>query len=122
MVSATLGHTDRTPGRRMQRLNDMSAKLLCKLTLDTAESGNDVIALKEDTTLSAIFDSNTFLDAGLTGSVLVGGAYEAQPVEAAKAASAQEVQAALERAAVNMAKLIYAQLDEDTIKKLESGL
>lgn len=121
-VSATLGHTDRTPGRRMQRLNDMSAKLRCELTLETSEAGNSVITLGEKTTLSAVFDGNTFLDVAMTGSTQVGGNSAEAVLAGAPVSQTEAITAALEEATLRMAKQMYALLDDDAREKIEAGL
>ena len=121
-VSVSLGHTDKAAGRRMQRLNDMSAKLRCVLSLATAESGNDVIDLSEEATLSAIFDGNTFLDVGMKGTASVGGAYEGAQLTGAPVADADTLSAAFKTAAANMARALYAQLGDSAKEKIEKGL
>lgn len=126
-MSATLGYTDNTPGRRMQRLNDLSIKLKTVTTLTTAEAGNEVIDLDETISLTAVFDDNTFLDVSADCEAAVGGrsgeALNAAPAEnAAQTASAETVAAALEEAAARMAQLIYGQLSESQRASIEKGL
>lgn len=121
-VSATLGHTDNTPGRRMQRLNDLSVKLRTVLSLETAETGNDVIAMDGETTLSAVFDGNTYLDLAIDAASQVGGAGQAPAVTAGAPAQTQEVAAALQEAAVLLMQRLYPQLGEKNVEKIGAGL
>lgn len=125
-INATLGHTDHAPGRRMQRLNDLSVKLRSTLTLDTAEAGDDVIGIDGESTLSAVFDGNTFMDIAVDSSTQVGGSGGAAQgetaMEAAQPASWQALAAALEDAAASLAQRMYPQLGEKTRDKIGAGL
>lgn len=121
-VSATLGYTDHAPGRRMQRLNDLSVTMKTVTTLTTAEAGDDVIALSEDLSLKAVFDGNTYLDVSTDAQMRVGGECEWLPVEAEDAKPQTELVPALEDAAAKMAKALYAQIEDKVKKKIENGL
>lgn len=121
-VSATLGYTDHAPGRRMQRLNDLSIKLKTVTNLTTAEAGDEVIALSEDLSLTAVFDGNTYLDVSADADVRVGGEGEAPSLADADVQPQEALAPALKGAAAKMAKAIYAQLEEKTRSKVESGL
>ena len=63
-VSASLGHTDKTPGRRMQRLNDAAAEMKHTIRLTTTEAEHAPIELTDEITLDVTLDSNAFLRAG----------------------------------------------------------
>ena len=121
-VSATLGYTDHAPGRRMQRLNDLSVTLKGVTTLTTAEAGDDVIALSEDVSLKAVFDGNTYLDVSTDAQVRVGGEGEPLAWTAEDAKLQAELAPALDDAAEKMAKALYAQLEDKAKKKIENGL
>ena len=121
-VSATLGYTDHAPGRRMQRLNDLSVTLKGVTTLTTAEAGDDVIALSEDVSLKAVFDGNTYLDVSTDAQVRVGGEGEPLAWAAEDAKPQAELAPALDDAAAKMAKALYAQLEDKAKKKIENGL
>ena len=121
-VSATLGHTDHAPERRMQRLNDLSVKLRCVLALDTCESENPQVQIAEQTTLSAVFDGSTFLDVGLKGTAQVGAQVPEFEISDAPVVSGEEIVRAFEDAAVQMAKMLYPQLSEKIRDKVGAGL
>ena len=122
VITVTLGHTDRTPGRRMQRLNDMSAKLRCEMTVQSEEIGSAPVAIAEETSLSATFDGNTFLDVSAEGDALIGGEAKAPVLTGAPASSVEEIGAALGEAAERIAKLVYPQLGDGAMSKAEKGL
>ena len=121
-VSATLGYTDHAPGRRMQRLNDLSVTLKGVTTLTTAEAGDGVIALSEDVSLKAVFDGNTYLDVSADAQVRVGGEGEPLAWTAEDAKLQAELAPALDDAAAKIAKALYAQLEDKAKKKIENGL
>lgn len=111
-ISASLGHTDRTPGRRMQRLNDIAAetKHVIRLTTDAADAP---IELDDEITLDVTMDSNTFLAGSASLQMCIGGE-EKMP--------AQNLQAMDEASAKALAGKLYRTLDEKTKNTLEAGL
>ena len=119
-VNATLGLTDRAPGRRMQRLNDASIKLRSVLTLDGAQE--NVLLMGESSSLTAVFDGNTFLSASAEGTIAAGGEYEAPALSGAPQAEPDEIRAAVQDTAVSMARRLYAMLDDQARDKIEAGL
>ena len=121
-VTVTLGHTDRTPGRRMQRLNDMSAKLRCDMTVRSQETASAPVAIAEKSSLSATFDGNTFLDVSVKGDALIGGEKKQPALTGAPASSMEEIGAAFGEAAERIAKLVYPQLGSDAVSKAQKGL
>ncbi len=120
VVSLTLSHSDRTPGREMQRMNQGEASMRHEIRLTTADAGNDVIALTDGITLSVVMDDKTVLDAAADAAITVGG--EAVPMALDGEAGAQTLEAALERAAQEIARGVYGQLGEKTQKKIHEGL
>lgn len=122
VITVTLGHTDRTPGRRMQRLNDMSAKLRCEMTVKSQEDAQAAVTIAEKSSLSATFDGNTFLDVSAAGDALIGGEANAPVLRGVPEAQPEEIKAAFEAAAIEIAKTVYPQLDRDAMKKAEKGL
>ena len=123
VVSMTLEHNDNTPGREMQRMNKAEAKLRHEIRLTTADVGNDVIDLTDAITLSVVMDENTVLDAAADAAITVGGeaaqiALESAAIPAADGAIGE----ALERAAQEIARKVYAQLGEKTKEKIADGL
>jgi len=122
VITVTLGHTDRTPGRRMQRLNDMSAKLRCEMTVKSQETANTPVSIAETSSISAAFDGNTFLDVSVTGDALVGGEGEKPVLSGAPVSAQTEILSAFEEAAVQIARTVYPQLDKEAMKKAEKGL
>ena len=120
-VNATLGHTDNRPGLRMQRLNDISAKLRFVLGLTTQEDAQEVIAVSDSATLSVVLDSNTFLDCAADMTFSVGGE-RAQEAQAAQPAPQEQLEGALQEAVVSLARALYPTLSESAKEKTEAGL
>ena len=112
-VSATLGHTDKTPGRRMQRLNDIAAEAKHVIRLTTAEAAGEAIELTDEITLNVTMDSNTFLAGSADVSMCVGGEADAVP---------EKLRAMDEASAMALVKDVYRMLDEKTKNSLEEGL
>ena len=122
-VSATLGHTDGRPGLRMQRLNDISAKLHFVLGLTTQEAGDAVIGVSDDATLSIVLDGNTFLDCAADMTLSVGGQPAQESPEPAGTIAPQEaLEAAVQDAVVALARGLYPTLSASAKNKAESGL
>ena len=120
-VNATLGHTDNRPGLRMQRLNDISARLRFVLGLTTQEDAQEVIAVSDSATLSVVLDSNTFLDCAADMTFSVGGE-RAQEEQAAQPAPQEQLEGALQEAVVSLARALYPTLSESAKEKTEAGL
>ena len=124
-VTAHLGHTDRTPGRQMQRLNDISADLRVTLGIATDESEYGAYAFTNDATLSIDLDGNAFLGGKMQGSVSV-----RQGVSDAKTAQSEQatpldgegLRALLDETARGLAARLYPTLGDDSRAKVESGL
>ena len=124
-VSASLGHTDRTPGRRMQRLNDIAAELRAHINLRTGEDGAGEQGFVTDATLSVTMDGNTFLTGGMTAAVTAGAktAFDAPQADAgAHPATGEELEAAAGQALRDLAAGLYAQLSEKSLEKIGAGL
>ena len=122
VITVTLGHTDRTPGRRMQRLNDASAKLRCEMTVKSQETADQPVSVGEETSLLVKLDGNTFLDVSAQGDARIGGEAETIALVGAPVSTREEIEAALGEAAVRMASAVYPQLDQSARKKAEDGL
>lgn len=112
-VTASLGHTDKTPGRRMQRLNDAAAEMKHTIRLTTTEAQQAPIELTDEITLDVTLDSNTFLRAGADVRMNVGGEMPDM---------LHNLQAMDEASAKALAKGIYRTLDDETRNTLEEGL
>ena len=112
-VSASLGHTDKTPGRRMQRLNDAAAEMKHAIRLTTTEADNAPIKLTDAITLDVTMDGNAFLRAGADVQMRAG--EEIQQ-------TLQNLQAMDEASAKALAKEIYRTLDDKAKNTLEAGL
>ncbi len=123
-VSVTLGHTDRTPGRRMQRLNDIAATLKGRLNVETAEGQSGPVPLTAEGTLSVTMDGNDFLGGGVTLTALAGGkpALTAPAAPQTDGEAQADARAALDEALHALTAGLYAQLGEDSMNKIESGL
>ncbi len=81
-VKASLSHEDKTPGRRMQRLNSVDAETDSVLRLTTREQDEEPIFLRDEMTFRAAFDENTLLEGSAKVSIRMGDAAEAQEVQA----------------------------------------
>lgn len=124
-VTATLTHQDKTPGRRMQRLNDVSATLKNVISIRTGEESDGPVALSDDVTLEVVMDSNTFLNGGAALRVSVGGEaadIAAVPPDGGNAVSAQELAKAAKEAVQALSARLYARLDEAARERLTQGL
>ncbi len=121
-VTATLAHKDNTPGKRMQRLNQVDVVNKNILRITTTEDESDTQSFTDEMSLKIDMDSNTFLEGGMKLSVTVGGeapkavGTDAQPVDG------QEVQAAFDSAIQTLSARLYAQLDEKTKQAIADGL
>ena len=71
-ITASLGHTDKTPGRRMQRLNDAAAEIKNVIRLTTRETDN-VLEMTDEITFDVTMDSNAFLAGGADVTLRAGG-------------------------------------------------
>jgi len=111
-ISASLGHTDKTPGRRMQRLNDAAAETKHVIRLRTAEADTS-IELTDEITLDVTLDGNAFLCGSADVRLCAGGEMTQMP---------QDPGAMDETSAKALAKEIYRTLDETTKNTLEEGL
>lgn len=122
VMTVTLGHTDRTPGRRMQRLNDASAKLRCEMTVKSQDAAKAPVLIDEKSSLSVEFDGNTFLDVSVEGDVQVGGEARLAALAGVPVSSKEEIGAAFETAAERIAGMIYPRLGRKAVSKAENGL
>lgn len=121
-VTATLAHKDNTPGKRMQRLNQVDAVNKNILRITTTDGGDDALNFTDDMSLKIEMDGNTFLEGGMKLSVTVGGeAPEAVGAEA-QPADGQTVQAAFDSAVRALSTRLYAQLGEKTKQAIADGL
>ena len=111
-ISASLGHTDHTPGRRMQRLNDIAAETKHVIRLSSAEA-DEAMELTDEITISVTMDSNSFLSAGADVRMQVGGEKPAMP---------EQIEMMGEEPAKALAKQLYRSLDEKTKESLSAGL
>ena len=112
-VSASFGHTDKTPGRRMQRLNDAAAQMKHSIRLTTTETPGEPIELRDEITLDVTMDGNAFLAASADVTMRAGG-------EAMQAG--EDLRAMDEASAKALAKKLYRTLDEKYQNSLEEGL
>lgn len=111
-VTASLGLTDRRPGRRMLRLNDAAAEVQNVIRLTTRET-DEVIELTDTVTFDVTLDSNAFLAGSADVSMRVGGEAGAVP---------EGLQAMDETAAKALAHKLYRQLDKNTLDTIHEGL
>lgn len=112
-ITASLGHTDRRPGMRWLRLNDVAASSEHALTITTHEAGDEVIAFIDALSLDVTLDGNAFLSAGADVTVRVGG--QAQP-------AAQDAEPMTQEAVEALAGKLYRRLDDDVKATIQEGL
>lgn len=112
-ITASLTHEDRTPGRRMQRLNRVDAEMKNVIRLTTHERGDDAIELTDAIELEVTLDENAFLAGSADVTVRVGGGVQ-RP-----ALTQQEITTEAVR---TLAKRLYPQLEEDTKAAIRKGL
>ena len=112
-ITASLGHTDKTPGGRMQRLNDAAAEMKHTIRLTTTEAEYAPIELTDEIKLDVTLDGNAFLRAGADVHMRAGGEMEEAPLS---------LQAMDEASAKALAREIYRTLDDETQNTLEEGL
>lgn len=121
-VTAKLAHKDNTPGKRMQRLNQVDAANKNILRITTTDGRDDALSFTDEMSLKIEMDGNTFLEGGMKLSVTVGGeAPEAVGAEA-QPADGQTVQAAFDSAVRALSARLYAQLGEKTKQAIADGL
>lgn len=138
-VTTTLTHQDKTPGRRMLRLNAVEGKLKQTLRLTTAEGdgAESAYAITDDVTADIQMDSNTFLKGSAALSIAVDGNAKAtgEAADGARTGVATggeanerqqdgvaDIAEAMRRAVEKLASSLYAQLGESTREKIEKGL
>ena len=122
VLSAELGHTDKTPGRRMQRLNDLNIKLRQAITMTTREADGP-LELSDSVTLDFKMDGTDFAVGSAKLAIRVGGvqtpaAVAAQPREA----DAQTLREAVQEAVIGIAQGIWAQMSESQRGRITNGL
>ena len=122
VLSAELGHTDKTPGRRMQRLNDLNIKLRQAITMTTREADGP-LELSDSVTLDFKMDGTDFAVGSAKLAVRVGGgqtpaAVAAQPREA----DAKTLREAVQEAVIGIAQGIWAQMSESQRGRITNGL
>lgn len=112
-ITASLSHVDKTPGRRMQRLNDVAAEVKNVIRMTTHESGDETLSLSDEITFEVVLGSNTFL-AGSADVKLRAGGEKTQVFPEAEQIS--------ETSAKALAQKIYMQLGEKAKENIQNGL
>ena len=114
-ISITAGLTleDKTPGRRMQRLNSVAAETKNTLRLTTHESGDEFIELTDAIEIGVTLDENDFLAGSADVTVRVGGDVQMP---------APEPEEITPETAGTLAARLYPLLHEDTIAAIRKGL
>lgn len=122
IVTTTLAHKDNTPGKRMQRLNQVDAVNKNILRITTTDGGDDALSFTDEMSLKIEMDGNTFLEGGMKLSVTVGGEAPKAVGAEAQPADGQTVQAAFDSAVRALSTRLYAQLGEKTKQAIVDGL
>ena len=121
-ITSTFTHQDNTPGRRMQRLNDVDAEDKHVIRIVTAQEAQEALSFTDEETLRVTMDSNDFLAGSMTLRATIGGEAP-QPVRGeAQPVSDQELEGVWERAIRTLSARIYAQLGETTSEKISGDL
>ena len=122
VISAELGHTDKTPGRRMQRLNDLNLKLRQAISMTTWAVDRPP-TFTDSVTLDFKMDGNALAAGSAQLSVRVGGDDLTVQQEAqVRSATAEELSGAVQEAVLDIARRIWAQLDAADREKIAAGL
>ena len=127
-VSATLGHTDKTPGRKMMRLNDLSAELRATLGVQTGEEDEDALVMSDEAKLTLKLDGNDFLGGSMKAEITIGDAQttargmEIAPAQAIELTTPQDVQGLMGKISRELAAKLYNRLGEKARQKIENGL
>ena len=123
VISAELGHTDKTPGRRMQRLNDLNLKLRQAISMTTGAQDGP-LTFADSVTLNFKMDGNDLAAGSAQLTVRVGGEELAVQQEAVQVreATAQELAGAAQQAVQDIAGRLWAQMGAQEREKISSGL
>ena len=119
-VSVNMTHKDNTPGKRMQRLNQIDAEGKNVIRITTTETPAERCTFTNEISGKILMDSNTFLEGGVKLNVTVGG--EAPAAVSGEAADEPTLRQAFEQAVQNLSRRLYRQLDEKTQKAVSNGL
>ena len=120
-VSVNMTHKDNTPGKRMQRLNQVDIEGKNVIRIVTTEDEMQHNALTDEATVKVMMDGNTFLSGGAALDVRFGGEAP-EAVSAETAGDETALSEALERAVQNLSRRVYRQLDANTQKAIGDGL
>ena len=127
-VSATLGHTDKTPGRQMMRLNDLSAELRATLGVQTGEEDEGALVLSDEAKLTLKLDGNDFLGGSVKAEITLGDTQataremEPAPEQASELTTPQDVQSLMGKISRKLAAKLYNRLGDKARQKIENGL
>ncbi len=119
-VSVNMTHKDNTPGKRMQRLNQIDAEGKNVIRIVTTNDAADSYTFADEVSGKVLMDSNTFLEGGAKLNVTVGG--EAPKVVSGETADGAALSQAFEQAVQNLSRRLYRQMDEKTQKAVSNGL
>ncbi|MBR4038735.1 MAG: hypothetical protein IKJ11_01400 [Clostridia bacterium] len=111
-ITATLGLTDRRPGRRMLRLNDASAEIRNVISL-TTKAPDEAIEISDEITFDVTLDGQAFLAGSADVTLRAGGEPAAIP---------GDLQTMDKAAAKALASAVYRQLDKNTLDTIHQGL
>ena len=119
-VSTAFSYRDRTPGRRMQRLNSVDVDGKNVIRVKTDEAQGDVLTFTDEATLSVTMDDNVFLSGSMALRADVGGQ---APEPVADAGLGEEaLSGALAQAVQTLSQKLYAQLGDTPRGKITEGL
>ena len=113
-------HKDNTPGKRMQRLNQIDAEGKNVIRITTTETPAERCTFTNEISGKILMDSNTFLEGSVKLNATVGG--EAPAAVSGEAADEPTLRQAFEQAVQNLSRRLYRQLDEKTQKAVSNGL
>ena len=119
-VSVNMTHKDNTPGKRMQRLNQIDAEGKNVIRIVTTNDAADSYTFADEVSGKVLMDSNTFLEGGAKLNVTVGG--EVPKAVSGETADGAALSQAFEQAVQNLSRRLYRQMDEKTQKAVSNGL
>lgn len=117
VVSAIVDHSDQSPESVVRSLNQVDAKMRHEIRITTHESGDDVLSLTDEVTLSVVMDEKTAFDGAAAIRMTIGGEVNAAPAAGAQP-GAQTASQAVSCAVREMSRRIFETLGEETKEKI----
>lgn len=121
-ITAHVGHTDKRPGLRMLRLNDLSGDIKATLNLTTNENGGLPMAFTDEASLELKMDGNDFMSGSVGATVCIGAAELPVSPDPEAVAAQDGTEALFGEIARGLAAKLYARLSEQGVAAATKGL